>query len=71
MKNWFNTLNDSLESEGLVEAFPVGINLNYGQVFRGCVNGLFFTITRDNNGLYERPIKYNSKMEDFYTISNL
>lgn len=69
-QNWFNTLNESLESEGLIEFLPNGAVLQYSQILRTAYNGLFLTITRDNNGMYERPIFYKTQCENFLTVSN-
>lgn len=29
--NWFPTLNEALDAEGLIQTWPVGRNLNYGE----------------------------------------
>jgi len=61
--NWFETLNDALESEGLVHLWPLGLNIQYGQSVShtaddGTRYGHFISIYRDENGRYERPIHY-------------
>ena len=63
--NWFNTLNDALESENLLhtwDAIQFG-GINYDQNFSytyddGTKHGRYITIYRDNTGRYERPIHY-------------
>ena len=72
MNNWFPTLNDALDSEGLVDIFPLGANINYGETLRFVKDGTFVTIYRDERGMYERPVHYASKMEDtvWATISD-
>ncbi len=30
-RNWFKTLNDALDAEGLVEHWPLGLNVRYDQ----------------------------------------
>ena len=67
-QNWFNTLNESLASEDLVNTFPEDYNLSYGQTIRYVKDGLFVSVYRDNTGRYERPVHYNSKCEDFVQI---
>ncbi|MCK5018350.1 MAG: hypothetical protein KAS32_14930 [Candidatus Peribacteraceae bacterium] len=62
-QNWFPTLNDALESEGLVESWPLGINLEYDQTHSytfddGSKHGRYVSIYRSSNGNYERPITY-------------
>jgi hypothetical protein len=69
-QNWFNTLNESLESEGLVELWPMSSNIQYGQTVRhivetGKLKGkrqtpelMFISVYRDERGLYERPVHY-------------
>jgi hypothetical protein len=62
-QNWFPTLNAALESEGLTDSFPFGENISYGETRRysaddGSKNGRQVSITRNSNGLYERPVHY-------------
>lgn len=64
MKNWFPTLNDALESEGLVEYWPLGENINYGETKRFVKDGKFLSVYRDERGMYERPVHYASMMEN-------
>ena len=71
MKNWFSTLNESLNSENLLDLYPTGINLAYSQVINCANSGVFFTITRDNKGMYERPIHYKTLMCDSTLIYNI
>ena len=68
--NWFNTLNDSLNSENLLELLEDGAVLLYSQVLRCVKNGTFFVITRDNRGMYERPVHYKTQCPDFISIYN-
>lgn len=60
--NYFNTLNEALESEGLVEYWPLGTNINYNQTVDVRVNGKFISVYRDERGMYERPVHYATKM---------
>lgn len=63
-RNWFPTLNDALEAEGLVDHWPMGLNINYGET-ADCVRaGKFITVYRDDAGRYERPVHYATKRED-------
>ena len=63
-QNWFPTLNDALESEGLIELWTTGVNLQYGET-RGITAedgtryGHFISVYRDERGLYERPVHYS------------
>jgi hypothetical protein len=68
MKNWFETLNAALESENLIETFPVGQNLGYNETIRYASAGRFVTIYRNERGQYERPVHYATKCEDFAQI---
>ena len=63
-KNWFPTLNDALEAEGLVDRWPMGCNINYGQTQEVVSGGKIISVYRDENGLYERPVHYATKRED-------
>ncbi len=69
-QNWFNTLNDSLVSEDLLHTFPVDVNpsVGYDQTLRYVQDGIFVCVYRDSRGMYERPIYYASKCEDFVEI---
>ena len=67
--NWFNTLNEALESECLIEYYPLGLNINYNQTARIVKDGKFITIYRDESGRYERPIHYATQMNDGYCCS--
>lgn len=62
-QNWFDTLNAALDSEGLLENFPVGQNINYGVTFSynyddGSRFGRHVSIYRSESGVYERPVHY-------------
>lgn len=63
-QNWFNTLNDALESEGLLDSWEIHFSpINYGKSFSwtwqdGSKNGHFISIYRDERGMYERPVHY-------------
>lgn len=60
-QNFFPTLNESLESEGLVEQWPLGSNINYGDTVRHIVDNTLISVYRDERGMYERPIHYSIK----------
>jgi hypothetical protein len=57
-RNWFNTLNEALESENLIEYWPLGLNIQYEQTVSFASNGKWISVYRDNTGRYERPIHY-------------
>lgn len=59
-QNFFKTLNESLESEGLVEKWPLGSNINYGETVRHIVDNELISVYRDERGMYERPIHYST-----------
>lgn len=66
-QNNFETLNAALESEGLVEHWPLGVNISYGQHQRVYVEikgrTKLINVIRLNNGTYERPIHYYTDMQ--------
>lgn len=71
MSNWFPTLNDALEAEGLVELWPLGCNVSYNQTVCLALGGRWVVVHRDNRGMYERPIHYATKMvAGGYTINH-
>ena len=63
-QNWFNTLNESLESEGLLESWdcyfpPIGYGQNFSYTWEdGSKYGRFISIYRDDSGKYERSVHY-------------
>ena len=59
-QNWFETLNAALEAEGLVDQWPTGRNISYGQTVRVKSNDgeSLISVTRENDGRYERPVHY-------------
>ena len=66
MKNWFETLNDALNAEALIEAWGTTGNftsIQYGETRcwtwqDGSKYGHIVSIYRDQDGRYERPIHY-------------
>ena len=57
-QNWFPTLNAALESEGLVDLWPMGTNIAYGQTVRVHTDDRLISVTRETDGRYERPVHY-------------
>ena len=63
-QNFFPTLNDSLNSEGLIESWGISFPpIQYGETRRwtwddGSKNGHLISIYRDERGFYERPVHY-------------
>lgn len=64
-QNWFNTLSEALESEGLTEAWDMSFPpIPYGGTYswtwyNDTKRGHFITIYRDETGRYERPVHYD------------
>jgi len=63
--NWFNTLNEALESENLLHTWDairfggIEYDSNFSYTYDdGTKYGRYITIYRDNTGRYERPIHY-------------
>jgi hypothetical protein len=61
--NWFNSLQEALMSESLVEYWPLGVNIQYNQTIKVVAFGKYISVYRNENGLYERPIHYKTKRE--------
>ena len=61
-ENWFETLNQALESEGLVDLWPLGSNVGYGENVRHHVQDgdkiRLVSVYRETDGRYERPVHY-------------
>lgn len=65
MKNYFDTLNDALDSEGLLDRWPITASVPYGATVALAIAGKWISIYRDGvTGLYERPIHYATRMAD-------
>lgn len=63
-RNFFDTLRQALESEGLTPLWSCYDNIGYGETFRQVLDdettkhGRLVSIYRTNEGLYERPVHY-------------
>lgn len=64
-QNWFATLNEALVAEDLLDSWDGTIMevIAYGETRRytwedGTRYGHLVSITRETNGLYERPVHY-------------
>ena len=66
MNNWFNTLNEALEAEGLQAYWPLGKNMRYEEtatlIAETPKGNIFISIYRCDRGLYERPIHFKTLM---------
>lgn len=60
----FDTLNEALESEGLVDMWPLGLNIGYGETVSTVSNGKYISVYRSDSGRYERPIHYETMIAD-------
>jgi len=70
--SWHPTLNHALAATNpeLIPLFPLGWNLRYGETIRFVKNGVFVSVYRDLNGLYENAITYATKCTDFVQVLN-
>lgn len=60
-QNWFETLNQALESEGLIDLWEFGRNVSYGETVRFTTDcGRLISVFRETDGRYERPIHYST-----------
>ena len=65
MKNYFDTLNDALASEHLIDCWPVTASVPYGATIGFASAGRWISIYRDGvTGQYERPVHYATLMAD-------
>jgi hypothetical protein len=61
-QNWFQTLNEALESENLIDSWDcMWSPIQYGETRSWKFNGEFISVYRETDGRYERPIHYKSK----------
>lgn len=60
-QNWFDTLNQALESENLTELWPFGLNIGYGETARFVTDcNRLISVFRETDGRYERPVHYKA-----------
>jgi hypothetical protein len=64
MKNYFETLNDALDAEGLINHWPITASVPYGATVGFAHAGRWLSIYRDESGRYERPVHYATQMAD-------
>ena len=65
MNNYFDTLNDALDSEGLLDRWPITASVPYGATIGFATAGRWISIYRDGvTGQYERPVHYATQMAD-------
>lgn len=65
MRNYFETLNDALDSESLIDCWPITASVPYGATVALAIAGRWISIYRDGtSGLYERPVHYATLMAD-------
>ena len=57
--NYFDTLNQALESEGLVNQWNVNVNIGYNETVQVNTGERLISIYRKDNGRYERPVHYS------------
>lgn len=63
-QNWFESLNASLASENLLDAWDISmLPISYGETRQwtwqdGSRHGRLILITRETDGRYERPVHY-------------
>jgi len=64
------TLNQALiaRDEKLVELWPLGLNIDYNHTAMCVVNGVYMSVYRDDRGVYEEAISYDSKCENFQKV---
>ena len=65
MQNYFQTLNAALDSESLIDVWPITASVPYGATVALANAGRWISIYRDGvTGLYERPVHYATLMAD-------
>jgi hypothetical protein len=60
-QNWFDTLNQALESENLIDLWPLCLNIGYGETARFTTDcNRLISVFRETDGRYERPVHYST-----------
>lgn len=68
MRNWFDTLNEALDAEDLLESWevhfpPIGYGETYSYTWQdGSRYGHLVSIYRNERGQYERPVHYGGRL---------
>lgn len=61
-QNWFQTLNEALQSEGLLDTWEcMWSPINYGETRSYKSETKYISIYRETDGMYERPVHYKCK----------
>ena len=61
-RNWFNTLNEALEAEDLLDALDISFaGISYGENYSWIWNDRHISIYRETDGRYERPVHCSLK----------
>lgn len=65
MQTWFDSLNEALSSEGLIDSWDISYSgIAYGELRSwtwddGSRYGHYISIYRNTEGRYERPVHYS------------
>ena len=58
-QNWYDTLNQALDSENLIDSWDIhNTPIEYGETRKFINLGRLVSIYRNNQGRYERPVHY-------------
>jgi hypothetical protein len=67
MRNYFPTLSDALDAEGIT-FWPMGLAIQYGETAAIVHAGRYISVYRSEQGLYERPVHYATKRDDTHPL---
>ena len=65
LQAYFQTLNEALGAEGLIDRWQVGLNIGYNETIQmetqeeNLADRILISVYRNNLGCYERPIYYH------------
>ena len=66
---YHDTLNQALIAGNVdLALWPIGCNIGYSETARVVSSGVFITVSRDSNGMYETAISYASQCDDMARI---
>ena len=66
---FYNTLSESLTSTGISDLPMIFGGVGYGQTLSAAHDGVFFSVTRMDDGRYEKAIFYTTQMDNFQKIA--
>lgn len=69
VSNWHNRLDQALKAGNAEKFAEIAKPMPYGSTQEMAYDGVFCTVTRENDGRYETAITYATLMSDFVRVA--